>query len=161
MDRSSRSKALVLGLIGGVVATIVIDLVTAVVLPLMGMPATGGFSVIGDTAAGFLALFGIQIAGGALLGGVWHYLIGAALGVLFGWAVTRIPALRLGSLKKGVGLGILYAEIISLPIVLLPPIILKMTTPEAAQWFGFCVVMHAIWGAVLGAVVAYGLRRER
>ncbi len=50
----------------------------------------------------------------------FHYLIGAALGVLFGAAVTRIPALRLGSVKKGVGLGILYTEIISLPILVLP-----------------------------------------
>ena len=143
------------------VATIVIDLATAVVLPLMGMPATGGFSVIGDTAAGFLALFGIQIAGGALLGGVWHYLIGAALGVLFGWAVTRIPALRLNSVKKGVGLGILYAEIISLPIVVLPPIVLPLSGAEAVRWFGFCLVMHAIWGVTLGTIVAYGLRSAR
>jgi hypothetical protein len=161
MRSRARSKGLIVGLIGGVVATIVIDLITVAVLPLMGMPADGGFIVIGDTAAGFLALFGIDVAGGVPLGVVLHYVIGAALGVLFGAAVTRIPALRLNSIKKGVGLGILYAEIISLPIVVLPPIILKMAAPEAAQWFGFCVVMHAIWGAVLGSVMAYGLRRGR
>lgn len=157
----TRRKGLWLGLAGGVAATIVIDLVTVGVLPLMGLPADDGFSVIGDTAAGFLALFGIDVAGGVPLGVVLHYLIGAALGVLFGWGVTRIPALRLSSVKKGLGLGILFAEIISLPIVLLPPIILKMAAPEAAQWFGFCVVMHAIWGAALGGIVAYGLRSAR
>jgi hypothetical protein len=154
----ARSKGLVWGLAGGVAATIVIDLITAAVLPLMGSPADGGFTVIGDTAAGFLALFGMQVAGGALLGAVLHYLIGAALGVLFGLAVTRIAALRLTSLKKGVGLGILYTEIISLPILVTPPIILHWSGSQAAFWFGFSFVMHAIWGAVLGAVVARGLR---
>jgi hypothetical protein len=161
MDSSIRSKGLTLGLAGGVAATVVIDLITAAVLPLIGLPADGGFAVIGDTAAGFLALFGIAVAGGVALGAVFHFLIGAALGVLFGAAVTRISAFRLGSIKKGVGLGILYTEIISLPILVLPPIILKWPAPEAAQWFGFSFVMHAIWGSVLGAIVAWGLRRRQ
>jgi hypothetical protein len=161
MDASIRSKGLVLGLAGGVAATVVIDLVTAAVLPLMGLPALGGFSVIGDTAAGFLALFGMNVAGGALLGGVLHYLIGAVLGVLFGLLVTRIASLRLGSIRKGVGLGILYTEIISLPILVTPPIILTWATPVTVWWFGFSFLMHGIWGAVLGAVVAYGLRSAR
>jgi hypothetical protein len=160
MNGSARSKGLVLGLAGGVAATVVIDLITAAVLPLIGLPADGGFAVIGDTAAGFLALFGIGVAGGVLLGAVLHYLIGAALGVLFGAAVTRIPALRLSSLKKGLGLGILYTEIISLPILVLPPIILQWPASDAAQWFGFSFVMHAIWGATLGTIVAWGLRRK-
>jgi hypothetical protein len=156
---NARSRGLILGLAGGVAATIVIDLVTAGVLPLMGLPADGGFSVIGDTAAGFLALFGIAVSGGVLLGAVLHYLIGAALGVIFGAAVTRIPRLRLTSIKKGLGLGILYTEVISLPILVLPPIILGWAAPEAAWWFGFSFMMHAIWGSVLGGIVAYGLRR--
>jgi hypothetical protein len=156
-----RTRGVIWGLAGGVVATVVIDLITMAVMPLMGLPASSGFSVIGDTAAGFLALFGISVAGGVALGAVLHYLIGAALGILFGWAVTRIAALRLGSIKKGVGLGILYTEIISLPILVLPPIILGWATPVTVWWFGFSFMMHAIWGATLGAMVAYGLRSAR
>jgi hypothetical protein len=154
----ARSRGLIFGLAGGVVATVVIDLVTMALMPLMGLPVDGGFAVIGDTAAGFLALFGIDVAGGVALGAVLHYLIGLALGGLFGFAVTRIAALRLGSIRRGVGLGILYTEVVSLPILVLPPIILSWTAPDAAWWFGFSFVMHAIWGAVLGAIVALGLR---
>jgi hypothetical protein len=95
------------------------------------------------------------------LGAVLHYLIGAALGVLFGAAVTRIEALRLTSIKKAVGLGILYTEFISLPILVLPPIVLQWAAPEAVRWFGFSFMMHGIWGTVLGAILAYGLRSER
>jgi hypothetical protein len=159
-DGRVRTRVFALGVAGGVAATIVIDLVTVAVLPLMGLPADGGFSVIGDTAAGFLALFGIGAAGGVALGAVLHYLIGAVLGGIFGLAVVRFPALRLSSIRKGVGLGILYTEIISLPILVLPPIILNWTTPEALWWFGFSAVMHAIWGAVLGTVMSFGLRSE-
>ncbi len=155
---SARSKGPVWGLVAGLAATVVIDLLTMGVLPLMGLPADGGFSTIGDTAAGFFSLFGIDVTGGVPLGVVLHYLIGLALGALFGAVVTRFDALRLNSIKKSVGLGVLYTEVISLPILVLPPIILKWTTPDAAQWFGFSVVMHAIWGIVLGLVVGYGLR---
>jgi hypothetical protein len=155
---SARSKGLVVGSIAGLAATIAIDLITMGVLPLMGLPADGGFSVIGDTAAGFFALFSIDVAGGVPPGIVLHYVIGLALGALFAAVVSRRAALRLNSIKKSVGLGVLYTEVISLPILVLPPIILKWTAPETAQWFGFSVVMHAIWGIVLGLVVSYGLR---
>jgi len=161
MDSGARTKGLVYGLVGGLVATVVIDLITMGVLPFMGLPADGGFSTIGDTAAGFFALFGINVPGGVPLGVVLHYLIGLVLGFIFGAGVTRINALRLNSTKKGVGLGILYTEVISLPILVLPPIILKWTVSSAAQWFGFSFVMHAIWGIVLGFVVSYGLRSAR
>ena len=158
MGSGARTKGLVLGLVAGLAGTIVIDLITMGALPFMGSPADGGFSVIADTAAGFFSLFGINVTGGVPLGVALHYLIGLALGVIFGAGVTRINALRLNSTKKGVGLGILYTEVISLPILVMPPIILKWTASAAAQWFGFSFVMHAIWGTVIGVVVSYGLR---
>jgi hypothetical protein len=157
MSHVTLTRGMGWGLMGGLAATVVIDVITVGVLPLMGLPADGGFAVIGDTAAGFLTLLGINVAGGVLVGAVFHYLIGLALGAVFGAAVTRVDVLHLNSIKKGLGLGILYTEVISLPILVMPPIILKWTTPAAAQWFGFSFVMHAIWGITLGVVVSYGL----
>ena len=158
MGSGARTKGLVFGLIAGLAATIVIDLITMGVLPFMGSPADGGFSIIGDTVAGFFSLFGIDVTGGVPLGVVVHYLIGLVLGVIFGAAVTRIRALRLDSMKKGVGFGVLYTEVISSPIIVMPPLILKWTVSAAAQWFEFSLVMHTIWGIVLGLVVSYWLR---
>lgn len=158
MGSGARAKGPVLGLIAGLAATIVIDLIMVGYLLLKGQPADDGFAVIGDTTAGFFALFGIHLAGGVLPGVVWHYLIGFALGLIFGAVVTRIDALRLNSLKRGGGLGILYAEVISLPLLVMPPIILKWTATEAVRLLEFYLVMHAIWGLLLGAVVSYGLR---
>ncbi len=158
MGSGRRAKGLLLGSIAGLVATIVIDLIMMGYLRSRGQRADDGFAVIGDTTAGFFSLFGVDVAGGVRPGVVWHYLIGLALGVIFGTAVTRIDALNVNSMKKGAGLGILYAEVISLPILVMPPIILKWTASAAAQLFRFYLVMHAIWGSLLGLVVGYGLR---
>ena len=130
MGSGARAKGLVLGLIAGLVATIVIDLIMMGYLLFTGQPADAGFTVIGDTAAGCFSLLGIDVAGGVLMGVVWHYLIGLVLGVIFGAAVTRFDVLRLNSTKKGVALGIVL---------------------------GFYFVMHAMWGILLGVVVSYGL----
>ncbi len=157
----ARAKGLVFGLIAGLVATIVIDLILMGYLLLKGQRADDGFALIGDTTAGFFSLFGIDAAGGVLSGVVWHYLIGLALGVIFGVAVTRIDALLLNSLKKGVGLGILYAEVISVPLLVMPPIILKWTASAVLQLLEFYFFMHAMWGMLLGLIVSYGLRSAR
>jgi hypothetical protein len=61
-------------------------------------------------------------------------------------------------MKKGVGLGILYTEVMSIPMLVLVPIILKWTASDTARLFAFFFVMHAIWGFSLGIVVIYGLR---
>lgn len=154
----ARAKGLVLGALGGLVATVVIDLIMMVYLLFRGQPADSGFAVIGDTTAGFFALLGLDVAGGVTAGLVWHYVIGLALGIIFGAAVTCIDALHLNSTRKAVGLGILYAEIISAPILVMPPIILKWTSSATAQLLGFYCIMHAIWGMLLGVVVVYSLR---
>jgi hypothetical protein len=156
----ARVKGLVLGLIAGLVATIVVDLIMMGVLLFRENPADAGFAVIGDTAAGFFSLFGVDVAGGALPGLVWHYLIGLAFGVIFVAAVTRFDALRLTSIKKGVGLGILYTEVMSIPMLVQVPIFLKRTASDTAVLLGFFFVMHAIWGIILGVIVSYGLRSE-
>ena len=157
-------QAVAVGAAGGVVATIVIDVIQAFVMPLMGLPATGAFAIIGDTAAGFFELIGLQVAGGVLLGASLHYLIGLALGAILGAGVAALPAFRLTSIKCGIGVGILYTELVSLPILVTPPLILNWGRADTVQWFGFSIVMHAIWGTVLGTVVAHGLgaaRRQR
>jgi hypothetical protein len=156
----ARVKRLVLGLIAGLVATIVVDLIMMGVLLVSGKPADVGFAVIGDTAAGFFSLFGVDVAGGVPPGLVWHYLIGLAFGVIFVAAVTRFDALRLTSMKKGVGLGIVYTEVMSIPMLVQVPIFVKQTASDMAGLLGFFIVMHAIWGLLLGVIVSYGLRSE-
>jgi hypothetical protein len=151
------ARGLVLGVVGGLLGTIVMDLVLIGTLSAAGLPPVISFSTIGDTAAGFFALLGIDVAGGFPLGAAMHYLLGLGLGGAFGAAVSRVDALRPDTLKKGVVLAVVYIEILSQPILATSPILLNMTASETLQWFGVSAAMHLIWGVVLGAVVSYGL----
>jgi hypothetical protein len=154
----TRIRGVFVGLIGGLVGTIVMDLFGAVLFLALGGPASLSFSIIGDAAATFFATMGVALAGGAPLGALLHYLIGLALGGIFGAAVSAIAVLHLGSWKKAVGLGILYVEIASQPLLAAAALILHMTAAETAQWFGISFVMHLVYGLVLGLVALYGLR---
>ena len=151
------ASGLVLWVVGGLVGTIVMDLVLIGTLSAAGLPPVISFSTIGDTAAGTFALMGIDMAGGFPLGAAAHYLLGLVLGGAFGAAVCRVDALRPDTIKKGVVLAVVYIEILSQPILATSPILLKMTASETLQWFGVSAVMHLIWGVVLGIVVSYGL----
>ncbi|HEU5102342.1 MAG TPA: hypothetical protein VFU22_25140 [Roseiflexaceae bacterium] len=156
--RTARTRGMMVGCIGGLVGTIVMDLFGGVLFLLMGGPASLSFAVIGDAAAAFLAMLGITMAGGTPLGALLHYLIGLVFGALFGAAVSRIAVLRLDSLKKAIGFGILYVEVMSLPLLAAAAWVLHMTAAETAQWFGISFVMHLVYGLVLGLVAYYGLR---
>ncbi len=158
MSHVALTRGMVWGFIGGFAGTIVMDLVLIGMLSAAGLPAVISFSTIGDTAAGFIALVGIHMAGGVPLGAAVHYLLGLVLGAIFGALIARVDALRVNTIKKSVALAVLYIEVLSQPIRATSPIILKMTASETVQWFGVSAVMRLIWGVVLGAVVSYGLR---
>lgn len=156
---SSATKSIVVGFIGGLVGTIVMDLFGVGLFLIMGGPASLSVSIIGDAAAGFLSILGIKVAGGALLGALLHYLIGLGLGGFFGAAAFRMNAFRVDSIKKGIGLGVVYVELASLPMLATASVVLRMTASETTRWFGISFVMHLVYGLVLGGVVSYGLRR--
>ena len=154
-------KKLAVGSIGGLLGTFAMALFGAGLLLSMGLPASLNFSFIGDAAAGFLSVLGIEMAGGVPLGMVVYALTGLTLGLLFVVAVSNIDALRVDSMKKGVGLSILYVEIVSQLLLVVAALILKLTAAEMAQWAGMALIMHFVYGSVLGAVVSYGLPATR
>lgn len=155
---ASLVRGIVFGSIGGLVGTIAMNLVMIAVLPTVGLSVAVPFATIGDTAAGFFRLIGIELAGGSPLGVAVYYLLGPLLGLIFGAAVTRVGAFRVSTFKKGILLAVLYAEVASQPILAMAPLILPMTTSATLQWFGLSAVLHLIWGIVLGVIVSYGLR---
>jgi hypothetical protein len=145
------------GMLGGGAGTLAMELVMVCTLPLAGLPALTCFSIVGDTLARFFAGFGMKITGGTPTGIAVHYATGIALGALFGLLVTRVAAFRLGSLKRNLFIAVLYVEILSQPILAPTPILLKMTAPDALQWYGLAFFAHFILALVLGAVAGYGL----
>jgi hypothetical protein len=149
------------GAMGGLAGTLVMDILLMGALRLFGQPASLCFQIVGDTVSSFLALFGLQVAGGIPIGVLTHYVVGPLFGLLFGAAVTMFPALREGTLMKTTIAAIIYVEILSLPILAMTPLLLKMKAPDTLIWFGGSFVMHLIFGVVLGVFVGYGLRCEK
>ncbi len=158
LGNGTLARGMVVGLIGGLLGTLVMALFGVGIFLIMGEPASLAFSLIGDAAAGFFCTIGIDMTGGAPLGAVLFCLIGLVLAVIFVAAVSRMDALRVDSTKKGVGLGILCVEVMSQPMLVAAAITLKMTASATAQWVGVSFIMHLVYGGVLGAVVSYGLR---
>lgn len=144
------------GLVGGLIGTVVMDLFGLVVLLIAGGPDTISFSLIGDAAAAFFANLGVVIPGGTPLGALLHYLIGALLGVTFG---AGISVLRIGALdwKKGAALGIVFVEAMSLPMLTAAAIVLQMTASKTLLYFGTSIVMHLVFGSVLGLCAYWGM----
>lgn len=144
------------GCLGGLLGTVVMDLFGAGLFLLMGGPASLSFAVIGDAAAGFLAMVGMTVTGGVPLGALLHYLIGLTFGGVFGLAASRVAVLQLTSLTKAVGLAVLSVEVISQPLLVAAALILHMSEAQTAQWFGLSFVMHLVYGLVLGLIACYG-----
>ena len=158
MSYAALARGAVLGVVGGLAGTVVMDLVMFGTFWAVGLPPVIGFSIIGDTAAGFLTLLGIAMAGSLPLGAAVQCLTGMVVGGAFGAAVSRVDALRTDTIKKDVVLAVVCIEVLSQPIAATAPIILKMTASQTLQWLGASAAMHLIWGSVLGLVLSYGLR---
>ena len=157
-NNATRGRGLVVGSLGGLVATLVMDLILAGIFSVLHIPADLTFSFIGDTAAGFFSIVGIPWAGGTFLGVLVQYFIGLVLGGIFGVAAFQVDTLRVNMMHKGIFLGALCMEIACQPIIATAPLIRVMTISETVQWFGYASFMHLIYGAVLGLAVSYGLR---
>lgn len=151
-------QGLVWGLVGGLAGTLFMDIVLIGALSAAGMPAFTCFSIVGNTVARFFSILGINMAGGTPLGVATHYLVGPAVGLIFGVALVKIDSLQLCTLKKCIVVAVLYVEILSQPLLAMTPLLLNMSGADTLQWFGASFVMHFMLGVVLGTVVYYGLR---
>lgn len=157
VTRVSLTRGLGWGLIGGLAGTMVMDIVLMVALPVAGLPALTCFSIVGKTVASFFSMQGIEMTDGVLLGVFTHYLIGPAAGAIFGAGLTQVNVLRPDTLKKSIILAILYVQILSQPILLTTPILLKMTLAVTLQWYSGAFIMHTVLSLVLGVIMSYGL----
>jgi hypothetical protein len=158
---SALAKGIGWGLLGGLAGTVAMDIALIGTSPALGLHGIESFSVIGDTAARFFTLLGVGMTGGVPTGLAVHYLCGPLLGAIFGAIVTRFDALWPGTLKKGIGLAVLYIELVSQPLLATTPLLLNMSAQETAFWYALSFGMHLLCGGVLGAVMSYGLRSTR
>ena len=68
--------------------------------------------------------------------------------------VSRIDALRIDTIRKGVRLGLLLG-MVTVPVIL--PLSIMLDIPLLTL-LSYSLVLHPVWGVVLGAITSYGLR---
>ena len=158
MKSSTFLRGMIAGMLGGVAGTFVMYLFGGAIFLLLGWATNTSITIIGNSAAAFFAKFGIEMAGGAALGVRLYYLIGLAMGAVFGAAAVRLKLMRGASLGKMVWLGILYVEVLSLPLLAAGIYGLNMEFASAALWLAISAVMHMVYGIVLGLVTHLGVR---
>lgn len=109
------------GLIAGLAATLVMDFLLVGLLAAAGLAPLTCFSIVGETLARLFSITGLGVESIVLLGMAAHYMIGPAFGALFGAATQRFRVFGLSSLKKVVVSAVIFAEVLSQPILALPP----------------------------------------
>ena len=154
MNRGTLAGEITWGVAAGLLGTVVMDLVIVGFFVAVGMPPGLVYSFIGDVTQEFFLRIGVAVPGGVPVGALVHFLLGMALGAVFGLTVSRVRRSRLDSVVKGALLGVLYIEIASQPILVSAPLMVTMTTPEVLRWYLLSTCMHMIYGIILGVVLA-------
>jgi len=135
-------KVVAFGIVGGVLGTVLMDLV---------MVTT--FVVVGEPADAFFAMVGEKLGDGAIVGAVLHNVIGLSGGFVF-VLVLGLASVTVDSKKKGLAYGI-AAGAVTIPLGCIP----------MAIWLGqpildvvaFSLFPHLTWGLTLGLTVAFGV----
>ena len=134
------------GLLAGLIATAVLALVVLLELQLDLLPDLNIVQLIAAAAGELLGVPETPAAGWTLL-----FLIGAVWGLVFGWIQDRLPG------RSGLARGLVFAVFVwVVMMIVFMPI-------AGAGWFGLerspmapvvALVMHLIFGAVMGGVFA-------
>jgi hypothetical protein len=131
------------GIVGGIVGTVLMDIVMVLTFLIAGQPAATFFSMVGERL-GYGVLAGIAV----------HNLVGLTGGFIFSLLVMIVVPLRIDSRRKGLILGI-GAGAITIPLGCIP-LAIWLNQPMLSV-IAFSILPHLVWGTVLGWTVGYGL----
>lgn len=139
-------RTLALGALGGLLGTVLMDIV---------MMTT--FVLVGESWDLFFFMVGDKLGGGAILGIALHNMVGTTGGIILALLVLNVSAFQIRTIRKGLILG-LSAGLITIPAGCIP----------LAIWLGesipvviaFSALPHIVWGVFLGWTMGYGLSRK-
>ncbi|UCG54490.1 MAG: hypothetical protein JSV32_07905 [Dehalococcoidia bacterium] len=142
--KSSIARLIILGIIGGLVGMIVMDLVMVAEFLIMELPMYT-----------YLELIGSVFGGGVTLGVITHILLSIFLGLIFLALVFNIGFFRITTIRSGFILGFLFGVVTIIGCV---PFAIITGIP-IVEILSFSTLPHLIFGASCGLVVGYGLRK--
>ncbi len=157
----SLQRKLAWGLISGLAGTITMDLILMGIFLVFRLPVLTCFLIIGNTVAHFFGTHPIEIENAIQIGVATHYFVGPLIGLMFGSTVMRLKPLWVNSLEKCILAAILFVELLSQSLLVMPPILLKMTAIVILMWYGGSFIMHLIAAVVMGWVFYQGVHFQK
>jgi hypothetical protein len=136
-------RAVVLGIVGGLLGTVLMDIV--MILTFVG---------VGESWDLFFSMVGDKLGGGAILGIALHNAVGMTGGTIFALFVVYIPSMGIRTMRRGLLLG-LAAGLFTIPAGCIP-LALWLGEPILAV-IAFSALPHIVWGTVLGWTIGCGL----
>jgi hypothetical protein len=145
MNKEKLTRFAHIGLVGGLIGTVMMDIVLFMEFYLFKMPIVTNYVVIGSV-----------VGGSVWIGLILHFITGSVLGLVFGMIVALFDSLEIINYKKGIFLGVL-AGIITIPFGCVPTAILSKV--PIIKFAGFSALPHLIWGSGLGWVFSYCVKK--
>jgi len=152
MGKINITRSLIYGLIGGLVSTAVMDLLSLAVFTITGGSLPSFFALIGRT---ILTLLGIYVDFPLWQGLVMHYSIGILLGLFLSIACQMIQIVRFNTRWKSMLISVLTIEVIGIILFYLMSVILNIAQSEMMIIYISGIFLHGIGGIILGLILYY------
>jgi hypothetical protein len=153
MGKITIMRSLMYGLIGGLVSTALMDMISLVMFIIMGESFPSFFALIGRS---ILTLLGIYEDFPLWQGLVLHYSIGILLGLFLSLASRMIHILHFSTRGKSILICVLTIEIIGIALFYLMSVILNIPQSNMMVMYVSGIFLHAIGGICLGLILYFG-----
>jgi hypothetical protein len=155
MKKSTIARGIRYGIIGGLAATIVTDLVSLIIFLILGESLPDFYTLFGRS---FLTLFHLQADYPLWQGLTLHYSIGILTGLVVGILNRRISLINFSTYRRSILISVMITQIEGLTLFYLMSLITNMPQLEMRLIYGTGIFLHTIWGTCLGSILGFGQR---
>jgi len=156
MEKTNIARGIRYGIVGGLIGTIVTDLVSLVIFLITGESLPDFYTLFGRS---FLTLFNLQADYPLWQGLTLHYSIGILTGLVVGILTQRISWLKFNTYRRSILIAVIITQIEGLTLFYLMSLILKIPQSEMMIVYIMGIFLHTIWGTCLGSILCFGQQR--
>jgi hypothetical protein len=153
MEKSSITRGIRYGIVGGLVATIITDLVSLIIFLVLGKSLPDFYTLFGKS---FLTLFHLQADYPLWQGLTLHYSIGILTGLVVGILTQQISLINFSTYRRNIFISVIITQIEGLSLFYLMSLILNMPQSEMLLIYGMGIFLHTVWGTCLGSILCFG-----
>jgi hypothetical protein len=155
MKKSCIARGISYGIIGGLAATIVTDLVSLIIFLILGESLPDFYTLFGKA---FLTLLHLQAGYPLWQGLTLHYSIGILIGLVVGILTQMISLIKFSTYQRSILIAVMITQVEGLTLFYLMSLILNMPQSEMLLIYVMGIFLHTIWGTCLGSILYFGQR---